>query len=334
MKPALALSQPNIDRLLAALRRQKLDRVPNFEIWIGARSLGRILNRPDYAQSFWDMPPAEAAAAASAIGQDAIVCSLAPRLPANGSILSSADLAPYKHTPPDLPALKAKLAEYLAAVRGSQLGVVARLGGPLTQTYMACGPIPIQSFMLLLYDQPELIEECLDLFTDWTLRIIAACRELPFHLFYIGDDLSANCGPLISPEHLAQFWAPRYQKIIAAAHDAGRPVICHCCGDQSPVFPYWLEWGVEACHPLQPQANDIYAVKKRYGQRITLVGNIDLNLLSSGTPAEVREDTRQHLAELAEDGGYVACSGHSIIDSVKPENFLAMIAATHEFGVY
>ena len=321
---------PDIARLLAALRRQRADRVPNFEIWIGPRNIAHIFGLPDYAHDFWSMPPEDAVKLAGKIGQDAVVCSVTPPLPPDGSLLSQKDLARYEKAGPDIASMRAKMKDYLDATAGSGTGVVLRIGGPMTQTYMSCGPIPIQSFMLMLYDQPELIEACMELYTSWTLRIIEGLKDLPFHLFYIGDDLCDNSGPLINPEMIAQIWAPRYRKIIDAAHAAGRPVICHCCGRQEPVIPYWLKWGVEACHPLQSGANDIYAFKKNYGKSLCPVGNISVGLLSTGTPKEVRADTRRHIEELSYDGGYVVCSDHSIVDSVIPENFLAMIGTAHE----
>jgi len=91
---------------------------------------------------------------------------------------------------------------------------------------------------------------------------------------------------------------------------------------------------VNAVHPIQPVANDIYAIHAEYGDRLTLVGNIDVaSVLSYGTPAEVRQNVREHIDRLAGSGGYIVCSSHSIIDSVPPENYLAMVRATQEFGV-
>ncbi|MEI8246062.1 MAG: uroporphyrinogen decarboxylase family protein [Lentisphaerota bacterium] len=331
-----SIKKPDIERLLAALRRQKLDRTPNFEIWIGPRSISHILHKQDYALDFWTMPPKDAVELVNAIGQDAIVCSLQPPLPPEGSILTPDDLAAFfmENADIDFQSFRTKLQTCLDAVAGTGIGVVVRIGGPLTQTYMACGPVPIESFMLMLYDQPDLIDNCMKIFTRWSLQIIDAVNDMPFHLYYIGDDLCDNKGAMISPDAIAQHWAPYYEQIINAAHATAHPVICHCCGAQAPVIPYWLKWNVEACHPLQSGANDIYAFKQNYGDRIVPVGNISVGLLSSGTPDEIRDDTRRHLKALAGDGGYVACSDHSIIDSVIPENFMAMVNAVHEFGQY
>ncbi len=107
----------------------------------------------------------------------------------------------------------------------------------------------------------------------------------------------------------------------------------HCCGKQAAILPYLVEWGVNAVHPLQPNANDIYAVQAEYGDKLTLVGNIDVaGVLTYGTPAEVRASVKEHIERLGGRGGYVVCSSHSIIDCVPPENYLAMVEATREYG--
>jgi uroporphyrinogen decarboxylase len=48
----------------------------------------------------------------------------------------------------------------------------------------------------------------------------------------------------------------------------------------------------------------------------------------------VREAVRQAIADAASGGGYILMSSNSIHSSCKPENFVAMIRACHEFGKY
>ena len=82
-------------------------------------------------------------------------------------------------------------------------------------------------------------------------------------------------------------------------------------------------------------ANDIYEIHQERGDDLTLVGNIDVaGPLSFGTAEGVRQEVREHIDRLASGGGYVACSSHSIIDSVIPENFMAMCDETHKYGIY
>ncbi len=330
------LSTPDVHRLLAAINHQPYDRVPSWEIIIDDRSTRYLLGWPPREDgqplvTLWSIDPADAVRLAQRVCLDAIPCSLSWMAAEPGTIRTMADLE--KVEPPDPQLARPRLQSYLDAVRGTDIGVIARLSGPLTLSYMAAGPVPIESFMYLLYDDPALVARLMDMHLDYHLRLIDAIADLPYHLYYIGDDVSSTTGPIISPRHIEELWAPRTERLVRAARGTGRPVIFHCCGQQAPILPYLADWGVEAVHPIQPVANDIYAMKAEWGDRLTLVGNIDVaGCLSHGTPEQVRQSVRQHLERLGRDGGYVVCSSHSIIDSVPPENYLALCQATVEFG--
>ena len=80
---------------------------------------------------------------------------------------------------------------------------------------------------------------------------------------------------------------------------------------------------------------DIYEMKKRYGDRLCLIGNIELaTVLATGTPQDVIEDTKMHLRRLAPGGGYCLGSSNSVTSDVPIENYRAMIDTVMEFGKY
>ncbi|MEI6877132.1 MAG: uroporphyrinogen decarboxylase family protein, partial [Spirochaetota bacterium] len=135
-------------------------------------------------------------------------------------------------------------------------------------------------------------------------------------------------------DHLRRLWAPRTERLVAAAKGLGKPVLFHCCGCQEPILPYLVDWDVDAVHPIQPGANDIYAMKRKYGTNLALVGNVDVaKELSYGSEEDTRRSVREHVDLLA-DGAYVLCSSHSIIDSVIPGNYLAMCDEVQKYGRY
>ncbi len=319
----------NIDRLIKAFNRETSDRPPNFEILIDARTCSYILGR-ETTDTLWSLPPKDALYIAQTVGQDAIPCSLT-WFTEEGSIHTPEDLANLKF--PDPADARAKMQSYADTVAGTNVGLCARLSGPLTLTYMSTGPIPIESFMYLLFDEPQMVEDLMDQYVEYHIAVLDAVKDIPFHMFYIGDDLSSSTGPLISPAMLDELWAPRAERLVKAALATDRPVMFHCCGDETPILPYLVEWGVQGVHPLQPVANDIDAIHAKYGDKITLIGNIDVSeLLSFGTPEQVRQDTFDHLDKFyGDNAGYIVCSSHSIIDSVIPENYLAMVDAAHEW---
>jgi uroporphyrinogen decarboxylase len=73
-------------------------------------------------------------------------------------------------------------------------------------------------------------------------------------------------------------------------------------------------------------------VKKRFGDQLCLIGNVDVDLLARGTPAEVREVVRRNIEVAGRNGGYIVGSGNSIPEYVNFQNYLAMLQATREYG--
>lgn len=321
----------SMGRLEAALHHAKHDRVPNLEVSFDARAVSHLLGRRSEI-GWWQLPPEEAVAVALVARQDAVFCSLTWSPPL-GSVRTMQDARAL--VPPDPAEGRAKMRAYLAAAAGTGLGVCARLTCPFTAAYTSTGPIPIQSFMYMLYDRPELVDYVMELYLSVALAQVEAIADLPFRLVYLGDDIAGNDGLLVSPATMGEIWLERTRTLVEALLDTGRPMIFHCCGKQEFLYPFLVKWGVHAVHPVQPGPNDIYAVHRTWGDKLTLVGNIDVNgVLSFGDPRAVAEDTREHIERLAGDGGYVVCSSHSIIDSVDPENYLAMVNATEAYGRY
>ena len=79
---------------------------------------------------------------------------------------------------------------------------------------------------------------------------------------------------------------------------------------------------------------DIAAVKKAYGDRVCLLGNLDLNILGAGTPEDTGLEVRELIRNTAPGGGYVLTSGNSLASYLKPECVMAMSEAVHKYGRY
>jgi uroporphyrinogen decarboxylase len=86
-----------------------------------------------------------------------------------------------------------------------------------------------------------------------------------------------------------------------------------------------LACGVDALHPIEPKAMAIAEVKQRYGDRLCLIGHVDVDLLSRGSEEEVRAQVRKNIREAGYNGGYCAGSGNSIPEYVSYGNYMAML---------
>jgi uroporphyrinogen-III decarboxylase len=74
-------------------------------------------------------------------------------------------------------------------------------------------------------------------------------------------------------------------------------------------------------------------VKQTLGRVACIGGNMPTDLLSVGTPQQVKDYAKKLIDSCSQDGGYIMVNGVSA-DEVKPENFKAMIDFTKKYGVY
>jgi uroporphyrinogen decarboxylase len=76
-------------------------------------------------------------------------------------------------------------------------------------------------------------------------------------------------------------------------------------------------------------------LKRNFGTRIAFWGAIDTQkILPFGTTAEVREEVRRRITDLAPGGGYILAGVHNLQPDIPPENIVAMYDEGAGFGRY
>lgn len=128
---------------------------------------------------------------------------------------------------------------------------------------------------------------------------------------------------------------PNIDRLLAPIRDARMPIMFHSDGKLDEAMDMLLDMGVDGITPMDPSGIDYRDYKKRYGHRVTLVGNIDITWpLVKGTPEDVEKDVKDHMAILKPGGRWIAGSSHSIVNHIPHENFITMINAFHKYGMY
>jgi uroporphyrinogen decarboxylase len=79
---------------------------------------------------------------------------------------------------------------------------------------------------------------------------------------------------------------------------------------------------------------DLNKVKERFGDRVCVVGNVDVDLLCRGTTEEIKSTTKELIRRVSPGGGHILSSGNTITSAVRGENFSAMLDTCREFGSY
>jgi uroporphyrinogen decarboxylase len=214
----------------------------------------------------------------------------------------------------------------------SGMKVIRYLGPMFQMAWMLMG---FETFSYALADDPSLIDAIFDKIFDVVNREYedAIQRESIGAIWYL-DDIGVKDRLMVSPALLRKALFPRMRIFAEGCKKRGIPFLYHTDGNITRVLEDILDMGVNALHPVEPLAMDIYEIKKRVGGKLCLIGNIDVDLLLRGTPEEIEEDTKKHLRELGPGGGYVLGSSNSIHRTIKAENYRAMLDTALQYGKY
>jgi len=149
------------------------------------------------------------------------------------------------------------------------------------------------------------------------------------------DDIAFNTGLLVHPKYLRKYVFPWYKKMGQICREKGIGFVLHSDGDCTEVMDDLIDCGFHGFNPVQPNAMDIVEVKKRWGKKLCLIGNINLDsTLTLGTPEDVRAEVYERIRTIAPGGGYMVASSNSITDYVPVKNMRALLDAAYEFGKY
>jgi uroporphyrinogen decarboxylase len=183
-------------------------------------------------------------------------------------------------------------------------------------------------------EEPELLVDILENLAVLTERAIDMATAHPSSgaVFY-GEDMGFNHGTMMHPDFFRKHVLPRHKRFVDTCHRNGKPFILHSCGKIEALMEDLIEdVGIDAFHSFQDKIEPIEKAYRRYGDRISLLGGVDVDLLARGSSEDVRARTRQILEACAPLGGFMVGSGNSVTNYCKIENYYAMIDETRKWN--
>ncbi|MFH1737477.1 MAG: uroporphyrinogen decarboxylase family protein [bacterium] len=185
---------------------------------------------------------------------------------------------------------------------------------------------------LALYDQPDLVAAVAERAGRCIENYYTAFLEIPsVRMVLQGDDMGHRTGLLISAKDMKQYCLPWHKRFAALTHEKGLPYCLHSCGQVMEIMPALIEEvGIDGKHSFEDVIIPASEFYDRYGDRIAVLGGVDINVLSACTPDEVRCATRTLIEHCAESGRFAIGSGNSIPSYIPVENYLAMLDEAHK----
>ncbi|MCL4394565.1 MAG: hypothetical protein M1482_07150 [Chloroflexi bacterium] len=154
----------------------------------------------------------------------------------------------------------------------------------------------------------------------------------------MGDDLGGQQNALMSPSMYRQTVQPYHRELFQCIKSRSRArVFLHSCGAVYKLIPDFIDAGVDILNPVQVSAAgmDTQMLKRDFGDRLSFWGAIDTQrVLPGGSAADVREEVKRRILDLAPGGGYVVAPVHNVQADVPAENVVTLYRSAREFGVY
>ena len=81
------------------------------------------------------------------------------------------------------------------------------------------------------------------------------------------------------------------------------------------------------------ESMDIFELKRRYGKVLSFHGGIGVqSVLPFGTVDEVRDMVRKTIDVMADGGGYLCSTSHTVRHEIPPKNLIAFVETVREYG--
>ncbi|MDZ7290596.1 MAG: hypothetical protein ONB44_03135 [candidate division KSB1 bacterium] len=220
--------------------------------------------------------------------------------------------------------------EYLNHHLPEGMGLISSHGGGVFEHLSWI--MSFEGLCFALHEDPELVKAVADKLGELMTGFYKHLLDLD-HLVAVfpGDDMGFRTGTLVSPKTLREFILPWHKRFAAMAHDKGLPYFLHSCGNVEKIMEDLItDVGIDGKHSFEDVIIPVQEFQVRYGDRIAVLGGMDVNILSASTPQHVRQHARFLIETCGSRGRYALGSGNSIPSYVPVENYLAMIDEAFE----
>ncbi|MHA1525710.1 MAG: uroporphyrinogen decarboxylase family protein [Promethearchaeota archaeon] len=187
----------------------------------------------------------------------------------------------------------------------------------------------------MLHRDPKFIKEVHEVIAEFTKNCYMSYMDAGAELFLESGDLAYKKGPMMSPKKFYEVLLPAYKMITDAVHERGGKIVLHTDGQVTPLLDFVVDCGFDGLQSLEPTAGvDLAFVKKKVGDKLCIMGNIDVaHILVDATKEEVYDAVKYAIKTGGPGGGFVV-SAANMHPGVNVPNLRWMAEATKEYGTY
>jgi len=227
---------------------------------------------------------------------------------------------------PDPDQASTRLLEWYSDNLPDDMCIIASGGFAHFHEYL-CWLMGYERLCFALYDERDLVKAISDRLIAMYERVLR--RLLAFERVKVvwgSDDMGFRSGTLISPADTREFVLPGHKLMAEMSHAAGRPYLLHACGNLRAIMTDLIEdVKIDGKHSFEDTIETVIEAKKLYGDRIALLGGIDVDFLCRADAKAIRHRVRETLEACMPGGGYCLGTGNSVANYIPVDNYLTML---------
>lgn len=181
---------------------------------------------------------------------------------------------------------------------------------------------------------PDVVEQIIRFATDALIENAKVAIDHGADGILSCNDFGYSNSSWLSPDNFRRFIYPNMKRAQDAIKAKGSFFVVHSDGNNNPLLEMFADANIDGYQSIDILGGmDLADVKERIGDKVCLLGNVDLQVLGSGSVGDVKRDVKRCIKSAAEGGGYIICSSGSMLESI-PENLRAMVSYAREIGKY
>jgi len=193
------------------------------------------------------------------------------------------------------------------------------------------GVIEVLKWLIL---KPSVVRELFSFYTDVVVERAKVLLEEGADGILICEDYGMHGKSWMSPRQFREFILPNLRRISATVVNKGGFFIIHTDGNVMPILDLLAISGAHAYQSIDKFSGmNLAEVKEKVGEKLCLIGNVDLNILAKGTVDDVKAEVKRCMNDAACGGGYIISSSGSMVESTL-ENLLTYIRYARKIGKY
>ena len=235
----------------------------------------------------------------------------------------------------DIVSCKTPFLEEQRALCGDRGIFCLQVGYPGIQTFCGLMDGGVADAVYACYDHGDIMDEWAELIDRDSARMAEMMLDHRPDVLLLGGSGTLT---LANPQLVRRYALPTIKKLTRMCREAGIPSMLHSCG-KSMAFLKMLyeETDLNCINPLEPSPMgdaDLAEVKKLYGDKLCLMGNLNTTKMLFMTAEEAAKASRDAIDAAGRGGGFILSTGDQLGRDTPDENIFAMVNTAKTYGRY